>query len=217
MLCNKTVVISGAGRGTRMGSDIPKSLLTICGKPLIYYQLELLKEIEDVRIVVGFQAEKLIETVRNYRQDVTFVYNHDYMSTGTGASFSLGAENAKEFVLAWDGDLLVYPEDLLSMLKNDEEVVGVSKPSTEYPVYVNTRTESGYEYVDSFSTAGGKYEWTGLAILRTNRLSYGDKHVYQIIEPLLPIKAKLINTREIDTPADYLKAVSWIQSGYIEE
>ena len=217
MLTNKTVVISSAGRGMRLGANMPKSLLDICGKPLIYYQLEALKDVKDVRIIVGFQAEKVIQTVKDFREDVTFLFNNNYLNTGTGASFSLGAKDAKKFVISLDGDLIVHPEDFRKVLESDIELIGAGKPMTENPVYINTKVINNLEYVESFSRINGKYEWTGLALLETERLTYGDKHVYQIIEPLLPVRAAIIRTREIDTPLDYEKAIKWVRNKFEED
>ena len=64
MITNKTVVISCAGMGTRLGIGSTKALVDICGKPMIIRQLEMLDEVEDVRIVVGYQAEKVIEVAK---------------------------------------------------------------------------------------------------------------------------------------------------------
>ena len=104
---NVTIVISCAGMGTRLGLGCTKALVEIEGKTLIERQLEILKEYDDIRIVVGYQAEKVIELVNSVRKDILFVFNHEYRSTGTGASFSLGAEHGREYVVALDGDLIV--------------------------------------------------------------------------------------------------------------
>ena len=58
-----SVVISCAGIGSRLGLNSTKALINIDGKSLIAWQLELFKDVEDVRIVVGFQASLVIEEV----------------------------------------------------------------------------------------------------------------------------------------------------------
>ena len=108
---NKTIIISCAGMGSRLGMGMPKAMVSINGKPLIIHQLELCADCSDVRIVVGYQAEKIIEIVTKYRKDITFCFNYDYKTTGTGASFSKGLIGARDWVVAFDGDLLVHPED----------------------------------------------------------------------------------------------------------
>ena len=93
---NITIVISCAGKGTRLGIGTTKALVDIEGKPLILHQLEQLGEYDDIRIVVGYHAEEVIETVKKVRDDIKFVFNHDYETTGTADSFSKGMVGAKE-------------------------------------------------------------------------------------------------------------------------
>jgi len=45
------------------------------GHTLIDYQLDLLRDVPDVRIVVGFKEEEVIEHVRKKRPDAVFVRN----------------------------------------------------------------------------------------------------------------------------------------------
>ena len=86
MAVSRTVIISCAGMGNRLGLGTTKALVEIDGKPLIVRHLEMLEEERDIRVVVGYQAERVIEVVRKYRNDILFVFNHDYRTTGTGAS-----------------------------------------------------------------------------------------------------------------------------------
>ena len=58
-----TVIICCAGMGTRLGIGTTKALMHIDGKPLIIHQLEALKDYSDVRVVVGYQANKVIELI----------------------------------------------------------------------------------------------------------------------------------------------------------
>ncbi|KAA6320479.1 2-C-methyl-D-erythritol 4-phosphate cytidylyltransferase [termite gut metagenome] len=108
----KSIVISCAGIGSRLGLGQTKALLNINGKSLIAWQLEMFKDIEDVRIVIGYQANDIVQEVLKYRNDIIFIYNHNYFETKTGTSFYLGSKHAKEYVIEWDGDLLVHPEDV---------------------------------------------------------------------------------------------------------
>jgi choline kinase len=59
---------------------------------LIHWQIELFKDVEDLRIVVGYEAHNIISAVLEKRRDVNFVYNHNYFDTKTGASFFWGQE-----------------------------------------------------------------------------------------------------------------------------
>ena len=86
----KSVVISCAGIGSRLGLGLTKALVQINGSSLISWQLKLFKDVEDLRLVIGFQGSEIIEEVRKYRDDVIFCYNQRYFETKTGASYYLG-------------------------------------------------------------------------------------------------------------------------------
>lgn len=211
---NKTIIISCAGMGSRLGMGMPKAMVSINGKPLIIHQLELCADCSDVRIVVGYQAEKIIEIVTKYRKDITFCFNYDYKTTGTGASFSKGLIGARDWVVAFDGDLLVHPEDYKKILSINYECVGGSMSTTDNPVLMSINSDN---MVTGFSREYGELEWTGLAVLKKERLVPENGHVYHMIEKLLPIKVMNIRTREIDTINDYENAVSWVKNGYKDQ
>ena len=210
---NMSIVISCAGKGTRLGIGTTKAMVEIEGKPLILHQLEQLADYDDIRIVVGYHADEVIETVRKVRDDIKFVFNHDYETTGTADSFSKGMVGAREYVVAFDGDLLVNPEDLKRFLSFDGECVGGCIPTTDHPVLM-TITDGK---VTEFSRERGQLEWTGLAKLKTSRVTPGTHHVYMLIEPLMPVKVMEIRTKEIDTPHDYENAVRWVRNGYQDD
>ena len=205
---NITIIISCAGSGSRLGLGKPKALIDILGKPLIIRQLEALDSYTDIRVVVGYCAEDVISTVQRFRDDVKFVYNNDYKTTGTAASFSAALPGAREYAVALDGDLLVAPDDLKAFLEYNGECVGGCTPTTDDPVLMSL-DENGS--VTAFSRERGELEWTGLAKLKTDRLTPGNGHVYQLIEPLMPVHVMKIDTREIDTESDYQRALTWAE------
>jgi choline kinase len=211
---NVSVIISCAGMGTRLGLGCTKALVEIEGKTLIERQLEILKDYDDIRIVVGYQAEKVMDVVNSIRKDVLFVFNHEYRTTGTGASFSLGAKYGREYVVALDGDLLVHPDDLIAAVEFDGSCVGGTTPSTDNPWLMPTQMRKGVKEVTGFSREFGDYEWTGLAKIRSDMLKPGAGHVFHLIEPLLPIPMIFLRTKEIDTIDDYERAVAWVRNNY---
>jgi choline kinase len=205
----KSVVLSCAGIGSRLGLGQTKALVQIDGRSLIAWQLDLLKTVQDLRIVVGFQARDIVSEVLRYRKDVIFVFNHNYFNTKTGASFYLGARNANEYVIEWDGDLLVHPDDAKKCLEFEGEYVGYSPKSSDEAVFVRTN-ENGD--VLSFSEEGGDYEWTGPACLRRSHVKYTSGNMYNQIEEYLPLKGLKIRAQDIDTYDDYQRAVEFVQS-----
>ena len=198
----KSVVISCAGIGSRLGLGLTKALVKINGRSLISWQLELFKDVEDVRIVVGFQANDIIEEVLKYRQDVVFIFNHRYFETKTGASFYLGARHANEYILEWDGDLLVHPEDVKKILTIDDEYICYADITSEDAVFVKT-DENGN--VLQFSREEGDYEWTGPACIKKENLFYCTQNVYNMFEPYLPMKGIKVRAYDIDTYNDYIR------------
>ena len=196
----KSVVISCAGIGSRLGLGLTKALVQINGRSLISWQLELFKDVEDLRIVIGFQANDIIEEVRKYRDDVTFVFNHRYFETKTGASFFLGARHANEYILEWDGDLLVHPDDVKMILETEGEFLCYSDKTSDDAVFVKV-DELGN--VLKFSREYGDYEWTGPACMCKKNLAYSSQNVYNMFEPLLPMKGIKVRAYDIDTYDDY--------------
>ena len=196
----KSVVISCASIGSRLGLGLTKALVQINGRSLISWQLELFKDVEDLRIVIGFQANDIIEEVRKYREDVTFVFNHRYFETKTGASFFLGARHAREYVLEWDGDLLVHPDDVKMILNTEGEFLCYSDKTSDDAVFVKV-DENGN--VLQFSREFGDYEWTGPACMRKKNLSYSSQNVFNMFEPLLPMRGIKVRAYDIDTYDDY--------------
>ncbi|WP_065219907.1 MULTISPECIES: phosphocholine cytidylyltransferase family protein [Butyricimonas] len=198
----KSVVISCAGIGSRLGLGLTKALVKINGRSLISWQLELFKDVEDVRIVVGFQANEIIEEVLKYRKDVIFIFNHHYFETKTGASFYLGARHANEYILEWDGDLLVHPDDVKKILNTEGEFVCYADITSEDAVFVKTDEDGN---VLQFSRDEGDYEWTGPACIKKENLFYCTQNVYNLFEPYLPMKGMNVRAYDIDTYNDYLR------------
>lgn len=196
----KSVVISCAGIGSRLGLGLTKALVQINGRSLISWQLELFKDVEDLRIVIGFQANDIIEEVRKYRDDVTFVFNHRYFETKTGASFFLGARHANEYILEWDGDLLVHPDDVKMIMDTEGEFLCYSDKTSDDAVFVKVDEQGN---VLSFSREYGDYEWTGPACMCKKNLAYSSQNVFNMFEPLLPMRGIKVRAYDIDTYDDY--------------
>lgn len=208
---SKSVVISCAGIGSRLGLGLTKALVQINGGSLISWQLRLFKDVEDLRIVIGFQGSEIIEEVRKYRQDVIFCYNHRYFETKTGASFYLGARHANNEIIEWDGDLLVHPDDVKMLLSIKGEYICYGDKTSEETVFVRTNDKGE---VISFSRESGDYEWTGPACMAKRNLSYNSNNVFNMFEPLCPMRGIKVRAYDIDTYNDYIRVSemtkSWI-------
>ena len=208
-----TVIINAAGTGSRIGLNIPKSMIEINGKSLIERQLDLLSEVENIVAVVGFQGRELTDLIWQIRRDVIIAVNHNYQSTGTASSFVIGSQVASNRVISLDGDLIVASSDMAKFLSSSEDLVGVSAKRSKLPVLAKMQNSS---VIDMGFELDSDHEWTGLlSIERSKALQFGDSHVFQGLKKFLPLKAEKIDCFEIDEPEDILNAEIWLR--HLEE
>ena len=76
------IIILAAGKGKRMGGDIPKVLVRLNGKPLISYLLNSLKFLqikEKPIVVVGFRADMVKEELGD---SMEYVFQKEQLGTG---------------------------------------------------------------------------------------------------------------------------------------
>ena len=208
----KSVVISCAGIGSRLGLGLTKALVQIHGGSLISWQLKLFEKVEDLRIVIGFQGSEIIDEVRKFRDDVVFCYNHRYFETKTGASFFLGARHANQEVLEWDGDLLVHPDDVKMLLNTSGEFICYSDKTSDEAVFVKVDEQGN---VMEFSREFGDYEWTGPACMSKIHLSYSTQNVFNMFEPHLPMRGIRVRAYDIDTYDDYQRVSKLVKDWII--
>lgn len=213
MPITQSVIISCAGFGSRLGLGTTKALIKINGKSLIRWQLEQFNDVEDVRVVVGFQAQDVIDEVLSYRKDVIFVYNHSYFETKTGASYYLGARHGNEYAFAYDGDLLVHPDDLKMLLHLEGEWIAYADKISDDSVYVRVNEQGE---VVAFSREQGDYEWTGPCVMKKSKLQYNSGNVYNLLEPHLPMRGIKVRACDIDTFDDYQRAIVWVHENFVK-
>ncbi len=207
----KHVIIGAAGIGSRLGIDTPKCLVTVAGRKIIDYQLDNLKDIDDIRVVVGFQEEKVIEHVSKVRGDTIFVRNPLYSNTSTMQSIFLGAKYLNEPFLLLDGDVILEKESFRAFLKLcqiDVPVIAVTPSGTEDAVFVQTHfNDNGEMFVDGFQReTKTDFEWAGIAYLKPEHIKDKNIFVYEVLEKYVPLRASIIKSFEIDTQADLVRA-----------
>jgi len=207
MYDNKTIIISCAGMGSRLGKGLPKALVEIDGKKLIIRTLEMLRNCKDVRVVVGYKKEELIKVIKEYREDIKIYVNDNFMNTGAGASISLAVENANEYIIAMVGDLLIKPDDMKRILKQNGNFACLCKERTENPIFATIKNEK----IIGFSREFGDYEWIGVCQMDSKKFIPGIKNIHSLFEKFLPADYLLLDAKEIDTPNDYDNAIKWLE------
>jgi choline kinase len=211
-----TVVVSAAGLGTRMGLNKPKALLELAGRPLIHWQLAMLADVDDVRVVAGYHAADVTDAVFAARPDATVVLNHEYVSTGTAASLMRGVAHADGPVLSLDCDLVVHPEDLRAFLATPAPALGVVPTQSLQPVAAEVTQSRTGPVVSGFDheNTDTPFEWSGLVSFDPTdpRLGPDRGHVFELVAPLLPLPARQIRARELDYPDEVESMTRWIES-----
>lgn len=127
----RTAVVLAAGLGSRLfglTSGLPKCLLDIAGKPLLFRLLEQMQAvgIERAVIVTGHLRDRLERALEGHPFEValSFAENPDYRTTNTAASLLAAraaiAGDAHGGILLCDGDVILAP-DLLPALAAEPE------------------------------------------------------------------------------------------------
>lgn len=115
-------IILAAGEGKRMKSKLPKVLHKVCGKAMVEHVLDAVRGagVEDVRVVVGHDADK----VREYLSDtVETVYQEKQLGTGHAVMCCeefLKDKKGTVIILAGDAPL-ISSDTILNVLKYHEE------------------------------------------------------------------------------------------------
>lgn len=159
-------VILLAGIGTRIkpiGNLSPKSLLSVGGKPLLWYSVQNLLKIgvSEFCFVVGFQSDQIQKFMNTLFPHITvhYVNNNKYNKTNSVYSYYLASQyfNNRNF-FRLEGDLL-YSKNILTILHscNKPIVSAVEKKpklhSEEYSVSVNTMISTILKYGKQLSQA----------------------------------------------------------------
>jgi bifunctional UDP-N-acetylglucosamine pyrophosphorylase/glucosamine-1-phosphate N-acetyltransferase len=74
-------VVLAAGKGKRMKSRLPKVMHRVCGKPMLAYVLEAVREagVNDIIVVISPEGEMIRET---FGDQVRYVYQRERLGTG---------------------------------------------------------------------------------------------------------------------------------------
>lgn len=212
----ETVVICAAGTGARLGVGVPKCLVSVDGRSIIDRQLDLLTDVPDLRVTVGYREEMVVRHVQARRPDAVFVRNPDYHRTSILCSLQRAVRYLDRPFLALDGDLLVEPasfREFLAVCREGAPVIGITPATTDDAVFVTTEQHGGVEVVTGFRREPAtELEWSGPAYLERSHLHMLDGYVFEALEPGLPLRAQRITTAEVDTPDDLERARSVVRA-----
>jgi choline kinase len=128
-VANVRAVVLAAGRGSRMGGEVPKTLIPINSRePLLYYILHGLKisGITDVMVVTGHRAADVEEHVAKHSEglETSFIFNARYASWGNFHTVRLAIDQSPGFdLLVVNSDVVVPPDVYRRVLNTSGDLV----------------------------------------------------------------------------------------------
>ncbi|MBA4137972.1 MAG: nucleotidyltransferase [Opitutus sp.] len=212
----KHAVIAVAGLGSRLGHGKPKCLVEVAGRRILEWQLELLRAVPDVRLVVGYLEHEVIEAAFKLRRDLTIVRNPAYRTTTTQQSYWLGARFLEEPCLYLDGDIIFERESFHAFLTSAATrapLIGVTQAKTEQAVFAATEAgaDEGALSVTGFSrTERSLWEWANVACLPPGMLQENGRDVFSRLALHTPLPAQAVECFEVDTEADLVQAREFV-------
>ena len=111
-------IMLAAGKGKRLGKDIPKCLQEIGSKTILQRQLDALdaQGVRSLVCVIGYQKEVVADAVKNcWPYEVVFIDNPRYSETNTSYSLYLARECMADDFFYMNADVVFRP-DLLDRL-----------------------------------------------------------------------------------------------------
>lgn len=120
-------VILAAGVGDRikpLSLSIPKPLLPVCNKPIMQYQIEVMKRIgiTDITIVVGHLKNKITEFFKDGKKlGVKISYVEQKEALGIAHAVGQLENCVHQPFLLWLGDIFFIPENIELLLKTFKE------------------------------------------------------------------------------------------------
>ena len=115
-------LILAAGRGSRLApltDTLPKSLVPVNGKPILFKQLENLYDnaVTDITVVAGYRANMLEAAVHDRFRDVNILKSEDYKETNNMYSAWLARElMAGDDFLMMNADVFMDPSAIEGLL-----------------------------------------------------------------------------------------------------
>ncbi len=99
-------IVLAAGKGTRMKSARAKVLHTVCGRPMLFYPLKVLKELgaRDVVVVVGHEAREVKCAFKDH--GVRFCLQREQLGTGHAVMCAV------KYLRGFTGDVLILSGDV---------------------------------------------------------------------------------------------------------
>lgn len=128
MNMSQQIVILAAGKGTRMGADVPKVLLPLGDRPVISRLLEEVRDVpQDTKpiIVFGFMKELVQETLGD---QYIYVQQFDQRGTAHAVLSAKSAVTAENFIVLYGDMPFTTKESLEKLIELHNSVSALGEP-----------------------------------------------------------------------------------------
>jgi choline kinase len=150
------VICLSAGRSTRMlplTAELHKSCLTVGGRPIIEWQLSSFERagLKDIVLVVGHGHQHVRQLCEPWsrRLNLEFVYNDRYDTLNLDYSLYCAEKFLDGPVLYYEGDLLLPPHLIRSLIPQENEtVVAVSRRTNSQQIDTMVRRDGDSVYLE---------------------------------------------------------------------
>jgi bifunctional UDP-N-acetylglucosamine pyrophosphorylase/glucosamine-1-phosphate N-acetyltransferase len=124
-----SVVVLAAGKGKRMKSQTPKVLHSILGRPMLYYVLSTVRELNPANIftVTGYKREEVSDYIKNNFPEVKIVVQENQLGTANAVYAIRENKNslARNTIILSADTPLVSLETLKKLVNNKERAGSV--------------------------------------------------------------------------------------------
>ena len=114
---NLDIVILAAGKGTRMGSPLPKVLANLAGRPMLDHVLESVSQLKKIKlhVVVGHEAQMVRKTFSDNKK-INWIKQTKQLGTGHAVKQALKHIRSNSNVVILYGDVPLISENTISKL-----------------------------------------------------------------------------------------------------
>lgn len=143
-------IVMSAGKGLRVGGDIPKQYMDLCGKPVLYYSLFAMQQsfIDEIIIVVGKGDEEYVkkEIVEKYSLNkvTQIVAGGEERSDSVYEGLCAVSKPSESYVYIQDGARPMLTVELLNAVREDVEAFGTAVVGVESKDTVKLVSEDGF-------------------------------------------------------------------------
>ena len=139
------VIILAAGKGTRLGKALPKTLTPLIdGKSILSHQIDGLSQyvkIRDIFIVVGYKKDVIMEAYQN----LSYIENDNYNETNTSQSLLIALNQLSDEDILWlNGDIVFDHRVIGRLLKYRESCLAVNTAKVGNEEIKYRTNEMGY-------------------------------------------------------------------------